>query len=85
MTRSYGKPGDGVEAIQLELACRGYMVEPTGRPRTTGRNRSTPPARHVTRATLRKVLESVLEGVRKYSRPACGERARVSICDGSQA
>jgi N-formylglutamate deformylase len=27
-TRHYGKPGDGVHAIQLELACRGYMDEP---------------------------------------------------------
>ena len=28
ITRAYGKPGDGVDAIQLELACRAYMVEP---------------------------------------------------------
>jgi N-formylglutamate deformylase len=27
-TRHYGKPGDGIHAIQLELACRGYMDEP---------------------------------------------------------
>jgi formiminoglutamase len=27
-TRHYGKPSDGVHAIQLELACRGYMDEP---------------------------------------------------------
>jgi len=26
--RHYGKPQDGVHAIQLELACRGYMDEP---------------------------------------------------------
>jgi formiminoglutamase len=27
-TRHYGRPGDGVHAIQMELACRGYMDEP---------------------------------------------------------
>jgi formiminoglutamase len=27
-TRHYGRPGDGVHAIQMELACRGYMREP---------------------------------------------------------
>ncbi|HEX3651368.1 MAG TPA: N-formylglutamate deformylase [Rhizomicrobium sp.] len=27
-TRHYGKPANGVHAIQLELACRGYMDEP---------------------------------------------------------
>lgn len=27
-TRHYGKPSEGVHAIQLELACRGYMDEP---------------------------------------------------------
>jgi formiminoglutamase len=27
-TRHYGRPAEGVHAIQLELACRGYMDEP---------------------------------------------------------
>jgi formiminoglutamase len=27
-TRHYGHPGDGVHAVQMELACRGYMTEP---------------------------------------------------------
>src|SRR3954464_8841674 len=27
-TRRYGKPADGVHAVQMELACRGYMREP---------------------------------------------------------
>ena len=26
--RHYGKPEEGIQAIQLELACRGYMLEP---------------------------------------------------------
>jgi N-formylglutamate deformylase len=32
ITRSFGKPADGVHAIQMELACRGYMDEPAGEP-----------------------------------------------------
>jgi formiminoglutamase len=27
-TRHYGRPADGIHAIQMELACRGYMTEP---------------------------------------------------------
>ncbi|WP_230530630.1 N-formylglutamate deformylase [Microvirga roseola] len=30
ITRSLGQPQDGVHAIQMELACRGYMKEPLG-------------------------------------------------------
>jgi formiminoglutamase len=29
-TRHYGRPADGVHAIQMELACRGYLREPLG-------------------------------------------------------
>ena len=32
ITRRYGEPRDGVHAIQMELACRGYMTEPDGAP-----------------------------------------------------
>ena len=30
ITRHNGRPADGVHAIQMELACRGYMREPVG-------------------------------------------------------
>lgn len=30
ITRHYGKPEGGVHAVQMELACRGYMREPVG-------------------------------------------------------
>jgi formiminoglutamase len=30
ITRRYGAPDEGVHAIQMELACRGYMAEPLG-------------------------------------------------------
>jgi formiminoglutamase len=29
ITRRHGRPADGVHAVQMELACRGYMHEPT--------------------------------------------------------
>ena len=29
-TRHHGRPADGVHAVQMELACRGYMQEPLG-------------------------------------------------------
>jgi N-formylglutamate deformylase len=29
-TRHYGRPADGVHAVQMELACRGYLREPRG-------------------------------------------------------
>jgi formiminoglutamase len=65
ITRNYGEPGEGVEAIQLELACRAYMAEPA-RPTPDNWPQPIDVARaNVTRATLRKVLEIILEGVRK--------------------
>jgi formiminoglutamase len=55
-TRHYGHPDDGVHAIQMELACRGYMDEPEI---PTQENWPTPYSR--TRASaLRQILE---EGV----------------------
>lgn len=30
ITRAFGNPADGVHAVQMELACRGYMHEPIG-------------------------------------------------------
>ncbi|MBT9292128.1 N-formylglutamate deformylase [Prosthecodimorpha staleyi] len=30
ITRSLGRPADGVHAVQMELACRGYMADPSG-------------------------------------------------------
>ena len=63
ITRVYGKPGDGVEAIQLELACRAYMIEPEAptpgnwpQPVDGGRADATRP-------TLRAVFETILEHV----------------------
>jgi formiminoglutamase len=63
ITRAYGKPNEGVEALQLELACRAYMQEPE---RPALDNWPTPIDEQCatrTRATLKRVLETILEHV----------------------
>ena len=60
ITRAHGKPDQGVEALQLELACRAYMQEPMrptpdNWPTRIDEKRATP-----TRATLKRVLEAIL-------------------------
>jgi N-formylglutamate deformylase len=68
-TRHYGRPGDGVHAIQMELACRGYMDEPTFEvgpanwPTPYSRRRSA-----VMRAALTKVLTACI-AFAKTARP----------------
>jgi N-formylglutamate deformylase len=63
ITRAYGKPSEGVEALQLELACRAYMHEPE---RPTPENWPTPIQEQraaATRATIKHVLGEILEHV----------------------
>ena len=64
ITRAYGRPSEGVEAVQLELACRAYMQEPKrpgpdNWPQPIDEKRATP-----TRATLKRVLQTLLERMR---------------------
>jgi formiminoglutamase len=64
ITRRYGRPKQGVHALQMELACRAYMAEPervdaTSWPTPLDESRAAP-----TRATLKRVLEAALEWVR---------------------
>ena len=62
ITRHYGRPAAAVHALQMELACRGYLAEPDGE--LTAGNWPAPydPARAAAlRATLRHVLEVCLE------------------------
>jgi N-formylglutamate deformylase len=66
ITRYYGEPARGVHAIQMELACRGYMHEPDGP--VTSDNWPTPyeSARAaVLRGALRKVLETCVAFARE--------------------
>jgi N-formylglutamate deformylase len=63
ITRAFGRPGEGVEAVQLELACRAYMHErkrpaPGNWPSPLDEKRAAP-----TRATIRRVLETMLARV----------------------
>jgi N-formylglutamate deformylase len=68
ITRAYGRPSEGVEAVQVELACRAYMHEPE---RLSPENWPTPiddKGAAPTRATIKRVLEAMLEW--------CGHEAR---------
>ena len=59
ITRHYGKPGDGVHAMQMELACRGYMLEPDApSPGQLAARRSRWP--RCRRRDARRVLRDVL-------------------------
>ncbi|MGH1557540.1 N-formylglutamate deformylase [Caulobacter segnis] len=64
-TRCYGQPATGVHAIQMELACRGYMDDPAEPPTED----TWPPPFHADRAEpLRLVLEDVLNACLHFAR-----------------
>jgi N-formylglutamate deformylase len=63
ITRAYGRPSEGFEAVQLELACRAYMQEPDhptpeNWPTPIDEKRAAP-----TRVTIKRVLETMLADV----------------------
>ncbi|MCP5327750.1 MAG: N-formylglutamate deformylase [Sinobacteraceae bacterium] len=59
ITRHYGKPDRAVHAIQLELACRGYLAEPRG-PLSPD---CWPPRYDISvAATMRAALVEILQG-----------------------
>jgi N-formylglutamate deformylase len=64
ITRAYGRPSEGVEALQLELACRAYMHEPERPAPGNWPTRIDEKRASATRATIRRVLETMLEWVR---------------------
>ena len=60
-TRRYGQPGAGIHALQMELACRGYMDEPTETPTAATWPAAYDPHRAAPmRAALTQVLEAAL-------------------------
>ena len=62
ITRHYGKPDGGVHAVQMELACRGYMREPVGPVDESNWPVSFDPAYAADiRAPLRSILETCLQ------------------------
>ncbi|MEP6784410.1 MAG: N-formylglutamate deformylase [Sphingomonadales bacterium] len=56
-TRNYGKPADGIHAIQMELSCRGYMHDPAG---PVGETNWPTPYNSDHAAPLRAVLKNML-------------------------
>jgi N-formylglutamate deformylase len=58
ITRRYGRPEAGVHAVQMELACRGYMDEPA----EVGPETWPTPYADARAARLRLTLAGVLEG-----------------------
>jgi formiminoglutamase len=65
-TRHYGRPGDGIHAIQLELACRGYMDEPE---HPTPENWPSPYT-EARAADMRAVLKTILNAALAFARNA---------------
>jgi formiminoglutamase len=71
ITRHYGRPDQGVNAIQMELACRGYLAEPVGPVDET----IWPPPFEVVHATpmaaaIGKILEACVQFATSHSRGA---------------
>lgn len=61
ITRHHGRPEHGVHALQMELSCRGYMLEPEGKVAPSNwPSRYDPAFAAPMRATLTKILETAL-------------------------
>ena len=65
ITRRYGNPAGGIHAIQMELACRGYMRETPG---PVAEADWPPPYDEGLAAPLRAVLRSILEAALDFAR-----------------
>lgn len=63
ITRHYGKPEEGVHAIQLELSCRTYMAEPPMIPW----EKWPPPYDDARAAPIREVLTRVLSACVRFA------------------
>ncbi len=66
-TRHYGRPADGVHAVQMELACRGYLREPAGMVASADWPVAYDPE---FAAPLRRVLERVLAACLRFATEA---------------
>jgi N-formylglutamate deformylase len=66
-TRHYGRPGEGVHAIQMEIAMRAYLDEPDCEPDETNWPPSWDPARA---APLRADLTRILAGAMAFAKGA---------------
>jgi formiminoglutamase len=69
ITRRYGKPGEGVHAVQMELACRAYMVEPDPISPANWPTLYDPDFAKPLRADLERVLRACLDFAAEQARP----------------
>ena len=67
ITRHYGKPERGIHAVQMELACRGYIDDPS--PRITPQSWPSP-YRPQKAAPMRSVLGDVLKACVEFATSA---------------
>jgi formiminoglutamase len=67
ITRSYGRPAHGIHALQMELACRGYLPEPAGAP---AEGSWPPPFDPGYAAPMRAILRAVLDACVEFARAA---------------
>jgi formiminoglutamase len=67
ITRRYGRPESGVHAVQMELACRGYMEEPSGPTPETWPTPFDPQRAAAMRDALTRLLTAVLRWARQGS------------------
>ncbi len=63
-TRHYGRPAQGVHAVQMELACRGYLAEPEQAPDA---GNWPPPWDGAAAAALQGVLVRVLQACLEFA------------------
>jgi formiminoglutamase len=73
-TRHYGHPELGVHAIQLELACRGYMDEPT----KVKLANWPPPFDPVRAAPMREVLKRILDACIRFAETVNADQPQVA-------
>ncbi len=66
-TRHYGRPAQGVHAVQLEIACRSYVREPEGAPDS---HNWPPDYDEAAAAPLRAVLQSIVTACIRFAAAA---------------
>jgi formiminoglutamase len=67
ITRAFGRPAEGVEAVQMELGCRAYMAEPEPIGPDTWPTPLDSTRANPARATLEQVLQALLTFVGEAS------------------
>ncbi len=72
ITRHYGDPAGGVHAIQMELACRGYMAEPDS---ALSSDNWPTPFNPASAAPLAATLERVLRACLAFAQHASTQRS----------